>query len=66
MRRHPALRRGVSSVQWCLIAAFVILAVVGGAQLLGTNTSNKMNETATDLSDVSKFPARFGKSGGGS
>lgn len=64
MRRQLARRRGMSNVQWCLIAGFVILAIVGGAQLLGTNTSNKLNETATDLSDVSKLPARFGSGSG--
>jgi Flp pilus assembly pilin Flp len=64
MRPRRVLRRGMSNVQWCLIAGFIILAIVGSVQLLGTNTSNKLNETATDLSDVSKLPARFGSGSG--
>jgi hypothetical protein len=57
--RRPA-RRGVTATQVAVVLALIFLAVFAGAQLLGDRTNVKMGQTASDLSDVSKLPARFG------
>lgn len=60
MRHNKSQRRGVTTAQIAVVLVLIFLAVFAGAQLLGQRTNNKMGQTATDLSDVSKLPARFG------
>jgi hypothetical protein len=59
MRRY-ARRRGMSLVQWCVVAAAVFLVVVAGVTLLGTRTNNKLNETASDMANPVNLTTRFG------
>jgi Flp pilus assembly pilin Flp len=53
-------RAGVSLVQWVLIAAVITLGVVAGVTLIGTNTTVKLNQTATDVATPSSLTTRFG------
>jgi Flp pilus assembly pilin Flp len=55
-----AIRRGISNVQWVVIAALLSLAVVAGVTLVGTSTNNKLNETATDVGNPKNLTTRFG------
>ena len=59
MRRY-ARRRGMSLVQWCVVAAVIFLVVVASVTLLGTRTTNKLNETASDMSNPVNLTTRFG------
>jgi Flp pilus assembly pilin Flp len=58
--RLPLVRRGISSIQWVVIAAVITLAVMATIPLLGGRTSNKLDQTATDVSDPAKLTKRFG------
>jgi hypothetical protein len=60
MRRRLSLRRGLSALEWAFVAGAIFLVVLGTVVVLGNRTNNKMNETATDLADPTKLPARFG------
>jgi len=60
MRHHKFQRRGTTTAQVAVVLVLIFLAVFAGAKLLGTRTNVKMGQTASDLSDVSKLPARFG------
>jgi Flp pilus assembly pilin Flp len=53
-------RRGVSLVQWVLIAAVITLSLVAGIALLGTRTNTKLNQTATDVANPQSLTTRFG------
>lgn len=66
MRRRFALRRAVSAVQWCVVAAVIVLVLVASATLLGNRTNTKLNNTASDLSNPSDLTTRFGGSNSGS
>jgi len=53
-------RHGKALVTWVVVAAVVTLAIVAGVALLGTNTDNKLNQTATDVADPHALTQRFG------
>jgi Flp pilus assembly pilin Flp len=53
-------RRGMSQVQWCLLAALITLGVVAGVTLLGNRTNTKLGETASDLANPQNLTKRFG------
>jgi Flp pilus assembly pilin Flp len=59
MKRH-FVRRGISTVQWVVIAALITLSIVAGVSVLGGRTSIKLNETATDVADPHELTHRFG------
>jgi len=59
MREH-LVRRGTASVQWIVIAALIVLAIVGTVAMIGTRTSTKLNETATDVANPTSLKNRFG------
>jgi Flp pilus assembly pilin Flp len=63
---HRHIRRGVSTVQFVVLAALVILAVVCGVTLLGTRANTKLDQTATDVADPASLVNRFGSGGSGS
>jgi Flp pilus assembly pilin Flp len=58
--RHQLVRRGVTYVQWCVIAAVITLAVIAGVTVMGNRTNDKLNQTASDVSDPAKLTKRFG------
>jgi Flp pilus assembly pilin Flp len=60
MRARFARRRGVSMVQWCLIAAALVMAVIAGVTLVGGNANTKLNQTATDMANPKNLTTRFG------
>jgi hypothetical protein len=59
MRRKRA-RRGITSLQWIVIAAALVLVIFATVQLIGTSTRTKMNETVTDVGDPKNLTTRFG------
>jgi Flp pilus assembly pilin Flp len=60
MRSRFARRRGITAVQWCIMAALITLAVVTTVSLIGTRTSTKLSETATDVGNPANLTTRFG------
>jgi Flp pilus assembly pilin Flp len=58
--RRSRIRRGVSAVQWIVLAAVITLAIVATITVLGTRTNNKLNQTATDVADPASLVNRFG------
>ena len=56
-------RRGVSNVQWLVVAGVICLACVATVSWLGTSTSTDMNQTASDVAAPSSLVDRFGTTG---
>jgi len=59
MCRH-SIRRGVSVVQYIMMAAAIFLVIVVGMATLGTKTNTKLNQTASDVADPKNLTTRFG------
>jgi Flp pilus assembly pilin Flp len=59
MKRRK-IRRGVSFVQYAVVAALLSLAVVAGITLIGPRASTKLNQTATDFASPQSLTTRFG------
>jgi Flp pilus assembly pilin Flp len=59
MRRKLA-RRGITVVQYVLLAALICLAVVIGVTNLGSRANTKLNQTATDFGNPKSLTTRFG------
>jgi Flp pilus assembly pilin Flp len=53
-------RRGVTTVQWAVLAALILLGVVTTVSLLGSRTNTKLGQTATDVGNPSSLTTRFG------
>jgi hypothetical protein len=47
-------------VQWCVMAALIILGVVAGVSAIGPRASTKLNQTATDVANPANLTTRFG------
>ena len=60
MRLTYRRRRGVTIVQWCVIAAAITIAIVSTVSTIGTRNSTKLNQTATDLANPANLTTRFG------
>jgi len=60
MRPSFMRRRGVSLVQWAVVAAVIALVVVAGVTVVGTRANNKLNQTATDVANPTSLTTRFG------
>ena len=58
MRR--SIRRGIASLQFVVVAGLIFLAVIAGMTLLGSRTSTKLNQTATDVTNPAALTQRFG------
>jgi Flp pilus assembly pilin Flp len=58
--RIRSFRRGASVMQWVVVAAALVLVIVAGITLVGTRTSTKLNQTATDVASPSSLTTRFG------
>ena len=61
MRRFHTFRRGTAVTQWVVVAALIVIALVGGAALLGTRANNKLGQTATDMANPKNLTTRFAK-----
>jgi len=59
MRRKFA-RRGITVVQYVLLAALICLGVVAGIATVGSRTSTKLNQSATDFGNPTSLTTRFG------
>jgi hypothetical protein len=64
MRRRFARPKGISFVQWAVIVVAIAMGVFTTVSFIGTGANTKLNETASDMSNVSNLPSRFGKQGG--
>jgi Flp pilus assembly pilin Flp len=53
-------RRGVTAVQWAVVAALTVLVVIVAVRNIGTNATTSLNSTAGNVADPSTLPARFG------
>ena len=60
MRLVPVRRRGSSNIQWIVIAAVVVLGLVGTWAVLGSRTNTKMQQNAEDVGDPTRLVERFG------
>ena len=58
--RRQNIRRGITNVQYVLLAALISLAVVASITLVGSRASTKLNQTASDVSSPSALANRFG------
>jgi len=61
MRFYRSLRRGATTVQYCVIVALIGLVAIAGVSLLGTRASTKLGQTATDVATPKSLTARFKK-----
>ena len=59
MRRNR-IRRGLTLVQWALVAGLIFLVIIGTVQLVGPRTSTKLNQTADDVANPANLRQRFG------
>jgi hypothetical protein len=62
--RRSLFRRGLSSIQWIVVASVTFLVIIGSVHLIGQRTDNKLDETASDLTDPSLLTKRFSSSKG--
>jgi hypothetical protein len=60
MRVHSIRRRGITSMQWIVVAALVVLVVFAGVQLVGQGTSKKMSDTGADLANPANLTKHRG------
>lgn len=49
LKRFLASEDGPTAVEYAVMLALIILVCIGAISALGTNTSNKFNEMATQL-----------------
>lgn len=61
MRRFHTHRRGTAVTQWVVVAALIVIGLVGSVALLGTRANNKLGETASDVATPKNLTARFAK-----
>ena len=54
------IRRGMSTMQYATVAALIALAVVAAVTLVGSRANNKLNQTASDVTNPSALTQRFG------
>ena len=53
-------RRGVTVVQWAVMAAVIVIGVIVAVRNIGINTRTHMNTTAGNVGNPASLPARFG------
>jgi pilus assembly protein Flp/PilA len=52
LRRLPADQRGATAVEYGLIAALIVIAMMGALGALGGGVGGKWNDLATTLVDI--------------
>ena len=57
---RAASRRGVTTVQYCVMAAVIALGVIATVIVLGNRTNTKLGQTATDVANPQSLTTRFG------
>jgi outer membrane murein-binding lipoprotein Lpp len=48
-------------VQWIVVASLVALVVLAGVQLIGARTSDKLNQTASDVANPANLTNHMGR-----
>ena len=59
--RRSLFRRGISTIQWIVVASVIFLVIIGSVTIIGQHTDNKLEESASDLTDPSLLTKRFSK-----
>jgi pilus assembly protein Flp/PilA len=57
LRVFAADRRGVTAMEYGLIAAFIAVAIIGGVTAVGTNLGQMMTDIAANFAGVGAAPA---------
>ncbi len=52
-------RRGMGLVEWCVVAALLILVVVISVRAMGTTVNSELNDTAGDIANPANLKNRF-------
>ena len=60
MRCKHSRRSGFAAVQWIVVAALVVLVVFASVRLIGTGSTTKMNQTASDLANPTNLTKHMG------
>ena len=53
-------RKGVTTVQWCVVVAIITLGAIAAVRTLGTGSSTRINTMASDVANPANLPSRFG------
>jgi hypothetical protein len=53
-------RRGVTAVQWAVVASVILIGVIVAVRAIGTGARTNLNSTAGNLANPSTLPSRFG------
>ena len=53
-------RRGVTVVQWAVMASIIVIGIVAAVRNIGTNTRTHMTTTAGNVGNPASLPGRFG------
>lgn len=59
-RKTACTRRGLTTVQLCVMLAVITLGVIAAVKSLGSNSSSKLTTTASDIANPANLPSRFG------
>ena len=59
LRTLRRVRRGFSAMQWMLIAAVILLVVVGSVQFVGRESNTRLEETSGAVGDTSELKDFF-------
>ena len=60
MNATQRIRRGVTTVQVCVMLAVITLAIISAVKTLGTNAKTSLTTTAGNVANPSTLPSRFG------
>ena len=55
-----ATRRGISAIETAFVVGLIAIIVLLSVAALGNSTSDKLDETATDVADPASLRDRFG------
>ena len=60
MNAMQRIRRGVTTVQVCVMLAIITLGIISAVKTLGTNAKTSLTTTAGNVANPSTLPSRFG------
>ena len=58
--RKRRARKGIGTTEWVVIAAVLVLAVVGTVSTMGSRVNGELEDTAVDVADPASLTQRFG------
>lgn len=53
-------RRGLTTVQMCVMLAVITLGVIATVKTLGNNSKTKLTTMGSDIANPANLPSRFG------